>query len=357
MGRYVLNELRKKLDRFGRVDLIHAPTPFARLDNITRELGGPEIYIKRDDLTGLAFGGNKSRKLEFIIHDILEKKCDAVITWASLQSNWCLQTAAAARRYGIAPVLLLFSPSGIPDEFDGNLLLDHILDADIHIQTGAEGRVVTMEEAETHVDDLMRQAKEWGYTPYHAPIGGSSVGGSMDQPLGAVGYVEGFLEMYDQACRQNIRFTHAIHASGSGGTQAGLVVGAAALDDSVRIIGISVSEEKKSYTSLVRNICLGTMDVLELGFDLPDEKIDVRDEYIGPGYGVVTKDVCEVLRKTAVLEGIYLDPVYTGKAMVALTDLIRKGELTRDHRVVFCHTGGTAALFPHRKTITSHLSD
>ncbi|MBU1185991.1 MAG: D-cysteine desulfhydrase family protein [Acidobacteria bacterium] len=350
-------DLRKKLDRFGKVDLIYAPTPFARLENMTRELGGPEIYIKRDDLTGLAFGGNKSRKLQHIIFDILEKKCDAVITWASLQSNWCLQTAAAARRYGIAPILLLFSPVGVPEEFDGNLLLDHILDADIHIQKGEEGRIVTMEEAEAHVEVLMRQAMEWGYTPYHAPIGGSFVGGSMDRPLGAIGYVEGFLELYDQAQRQGLSFTHVIHASGSGGTQAGLVVGAAAVDDSVHIIGISVSEEKKSFASLVKDICRDTMDALKLGFDLPDEKIDVRDNYLQAGYGVVTKEVCEILRKTAVLEGIYLDPVYTGKAMIALTDLIKKGELTRDHRAVFYHTGGTAALFPHRKTITSHLTD
>ncbi|NOR12674.1 MAG: pyridoxal-phosphate dependent enzyme, partial [Candidatus Aminicenantes bacterium] len=139
---YSLSDFRDKIQAFPRVDLIHLPTPIQKLENLSKELGGPDIYMKRDDLTGLAFGGNKSRKLEFIIPDVLEKGADVIITWASLQSNWCLQTAAAARRFGLTPVLVLFKTYDLPEEYDGNLLLDFILKADIKIREAEVGRVV-----------------------------------------------------------------------------------------------------------------------------------------------------------------------------------------------------------------------
>jgi len=139
MARYTIEELKNCINKFPRERLIHSPTPLRKLEKLSQELGGPDIFIKRDDMTGLAFGGNKSRKLEFIIADVLKKKADTIITWASVQSNWCLQTAAVANKYGIKPVLILFKTYDIPEEFDGNLLLDFILDADIRFREG-EGK-------------------------------------------------------------------------------------------------------------------------------------------------------------------------------------------------------------------------
>ena len=177
MANYSIPDIKKKIADFPRKSLIFLPTPLYKLENLTQALGGPQIYIKRDDLTGLAFGGNKSRKLEFIIQDVLNKKADVIITWASLQSNWCLQTAAAARKFGIKPILLLFKTYDLPEEYDGNLLLDFIVEADIRIKEAAKGKVVSAEDVEEIIEEVVNEVKEWGYTPYVAPIGGSMPGG------------------------------------------------------------------------------------------------------------------------------------------------------------------------------------
>src|SRR5512137_2523937 len=152
-----------RADRFPRVGLIHRPTPFRKLERLSARLGGPEIFVKRDDLTGLAFGGNKSRKLEFIIADMLQKKADVVITWAGLQSNWCMQTAAAARSFGIKPILMLFKPADVPATADGNVLLDVILDADIRILEAEKGRVVKAAQAMDVLDEAAREVRGEGH--------------------------------------------------------------------------------------------------------------------------------------------------------------------------------------------------
>jgi D-cysteine desulfhydrase/L-cysteate sulfo-lyase len=252
MTTYSLSDFQDKIQAFPRVDLIHLPTPIQKLENLSKELGGPDIYMKRDDLTGLAFGGNKSRKLEFIIHDVLEKGADVIITWASLQSNWCLQTAAAARRFGLTPVLVLFKTCDLPEEYDGNLLLDYILKADIKIREAEVGRVVRQEDVFTIAQDTLK-----------------------------------------------------------------------ALD-----VDIALNKE---------------------------EDIHVLDEYLGEGYGIITKDVSDAIRQVSVKEGIFLDPVYTGKAMTALFDLVNNGTIKKGDKVVFFHTGGTAALFPYKHKLTSFL--
>ncbi|MFP4082517.1 MAG: D-cysteine desulfhydrase family protein [Candidatus Aminicenantes bacterium] len=355
MAKFSTADLKKKMGEFPRKNLIHRPTPLQKLENLSRRLGGPEIYIKRDDLTGLAFGGNKSRKLEFIIQDALSRKADVIVTWASVQSNWCLQTAAAARKFGIKPVLLLFKTYDLPEEYDGNLLLDFILDAQIHLKEAVQGRVVQQEDVEEIMDETLNEIKEWGYTAYVAPIGGSMVGGSMEIPLGAVSYVEAFVELEEQAEERGMDFDCVVHATGSGGTQAGLVVGAKALEEGTRVLGISVSDEKEPFSRDVWTIAQNTVETLDLDISMEKEDIIVFDDYIKEGYGMVNQEVSDTLRLVSMEEGIFLDPVYTGKAMVGLIDLIKKGYFRKDQKIVFFHTGGTPALFPNKHKLTGFL--
>ena len=351
-----LSDFQDKIQAFPRVDLIHLPTPIQKLENLSKELGGPDIYMKRDDLTGLAFGGNKSRKLEFIIHDVLEKGADVIITWASLQSNWCLQTAAAARKFGITPILVLFKTYELPEEYDGNLLLDFILKADIKIREAEVGKVVKQEDVDEILEEVVFEVKEWGHTPYVAPIGGSMVSCSMDKPLGAISYALAYAEMLEQTESMGFQPDYIVHATGSGGTQAGLAVGAKALTPNTQILGISVSEDKETFSQDVFTIAQDTLKALDVDIALnKEEDIHVLDEYLGEGYGIITKDVSDAIRQVSVKEGIFLDPVYTGKAMTALFDLVNNGTIKKGDKVVFFHTGGTAALFPYKHKLTSFL--
>ena len=356
MAGYSTSELRKKMEKFPKKELIHLPTPLVKLENLSEELGGPNIYIKRDDMTGLAFGGNKSRKLEYIMQDVLDKKADTIITWAGLQSNWCLQTAAAARKFGITPVLILFNVYDLPAEYDGNLLLDLILSADIKIREMGKGSIIHLEDVDEILEEAAMEVKEWGHTPYIAPIGGSAVGGSMQVPLGAIGYVDAYAELWEQAEQRGLQADYVIHASGSGGTQAGLAVGAKASGDKAKVLGISVSEEKNTYADYVLGIAAETASTLELNSEIEKEDIIVFDEYLGEGYGEVNKEVAGAIRLMSIKEGIFLDPVYTGKAMVALIDLVEKGYFEKDSNVVFFHTGGTPALFPNKQKLGKYLS-
>ncbi len=355
MPAYSIPDVMKKIQKFPKLDLIHLPTPFKKLDNLTKELGGPNIFIKRDDMTGLAFGGNKSRKLEFIMQDVLAKKADTIVTWAGLQSNWCLQTAAAARKFGITPILILFDVYDLPAEYDGNLLLDLFLGADIRIEQVKKGSVLHLEKVDEILEETAAEVKKKGHTPYIAPIGGSATGGSMDIPLGAISYVNAFAEMLEQAIEAGIDVDYVIHASGSGGTQAGLAVGAKAVSDEARVLGISVSEEKSTYADYVMDIARNTDTALNMKLGLEKDDIIVLDEYLGEGYGEVDKEVTEAIRFMSAKEGIFLDPVYTGKAMVALIDLVKKGYFRREDNVVFFHTGGTAALFPNKHKLQKYL--
>jgi D-cysteine desulfhydrase family pyridoxal phosphate-dependent enzyme len=352
---YSISGIKKRIDDFPKKDLIHLPTPLQKLENLSQELGGPEIYMKRDDLTGLAFGGNKSRKLEFIIQDVLRKKADAIITWASLQSNWCLQTAAAARKFGIRPILLLFKTYDLPEEYDGNLLLDYILDADVIIKEAEKGKVVRTEDVLEIVEAVEKEVKEWGHAPYVAPIGGSMVGGSMEKPLGAVSYVNAFVELLEQAGKQGLEINYVLHASGSGGTQGGLAVGAKALKGNIKVLGISVSEAKESYGKDVLTIARDTVKALSLDLALEMEDIIIFDEYLKEGYGILNREVAEAIRFVAAKEGVFLDPVYTGKAMAALIDLVKKGYFKKEDKIVFFHTGGTPALFPNKQHLVNLL--
>jgi len=347
--------LKKAIQKYSRVNLIHSPTPFRKLENLTEELGGPEIYVKREDLTGLAFGGNKSRKLEFIIPDMLAKKADTVVTWAALQSNWAMQTAAAARRFGIRPVLVLFKRYELPEEYDGNMLLDYILGADIRIKDPIGDKNVKTEDYLSVVEEVADELRDRGHNPYVISVGGSKVLGSMTLPLGAISYVNAFAEMAEQTTASGFEPDYVVHSTGSGATQAGLVVGAKFLAEKTKIVGISVSDEKASFTKDILDIVAKTEKALGLNPKVKPNDVIVFDEYIKDGYGIVNKEVADAIRLVFTREGMVLDPVYTSKAFVGLLDLIKKGYFKRGDKVVFFHTGGTPALFPNKHKIVELL--
>jgi D-cysteine desulfhydrase family pyridoxal phosphate-dependent enzyme len=346
--------LDKQIEKFRHVKLAHLPVPMERMKALSSEFNGPALYIKRDDQTALAFGGNKARKLEFIIADALMKKSDVFITSGGIQSNWCRQTAAAARAFGIKPILVLFKRPEAPAGYDGNLLLDFILDADIRIIEPKEDEEINTGEI---ISRIAEDERKKGHNPYISPVGGSRAGGSMMEPLGAISYTKAFLEIYRDAKKKRIRISHIVLATGSGGTQAGLIVGAKALGSGIEIVGISVSREKASVKKNVSAIANDTAEALGLKMTFSPEEVVVFDEYLGEGYGILNQEIADAIRLVAKKEGIILDPVYTGKAMVGLLDLIKKGYFTKGDGVVFLHTGGTPALFVYKEKLLELLKD
>ena len=355
MDKINLKVLGQKISAFPRKDLIHRPTPLRRLDRLSLELGGPEIWIKRDDLTGIAFGGNKSRKLEFIIPDALSQGADTVITWASVQSNWCMQAATAAVRFGLRPILLLFNTSGLSPEVDGNLLLDYILGADVRIQQAEKGKIVSQEVVRIALQPIVDEVQASGRKPYVVSVGGSMPGWSMEKPLGAIAYAAAFIETEDQIRSAGAAVTHIVHATGSGATQAGLIVGAKAAKTGIRVVGISVSDRKEEFVPIVQKILEETEKTIGVGLGLEPSDVIVLDDYVKDGYGIVNKETAEAIRLLFATEGVVLDPVYTGKTMAALIDLIKKGYFQKKDKVLFFHTGGTPALFPYREPLVRLL--
>lgn len=333
---------------FPRVKIADLPTPLQEMPNLTKKLGGPGLLIKRDDTTGLAFGGNKGRKLEFIVADAKNKGADTLITWAGTQSNWCVQTASIARKMGMNSVLVLQKSPFIPLEWDGNLLLMHILGADIRITEAESGG---WWEVPKVVKETVEELKEKGRNPYIIPIGGSMVGGSMDKPLGAIGYANAMLELITQSNDIGIKIDCTVNACGSGSTQAGLIFGAKVLNTGIKSIGISVSYDKESLTKIVAKIVKDTARLLKVDLSVTPEDIIVFDDYVGEGYGALNREVVDAIVLVAETEGIFLDPVYTGKAMAGLIDLIKKDYFTKKDTVVLLHTGGTVALFPYKKKL------
>lgn len=349
------NEVLHKLYDFPRVRLVHLPTPMRKLENLSKELGGPEIWIKRDDLTGVAFGGNKSRKLEYILPDMLAKNADTVVTWAALQSNWAMHTAAAAARYGIKPVLILFKRYDLPIEPDGNMLLDRLLGAEIRIREPLGPGSAHTEDYLAVAEEVAAELRAQGRRPYVISVGGSRVMGSMTLPLGALAYVQAFIEALEQTRTFGFEPEYIVHSTGSGSTQAGLIVGAKGLGAKTRIVGISVSDEKKPFMRDVIEISRATEDALGIGRIVTEDDVIVLDEYIREGYGIVSREVTDAIRLMFTREGIVLDPVYTSKAFVGLMDLIKRGYFGPSDRIVFFHTGGTPALFPNRFKLAEFL--
>jgi L-cysteate sulfo-lyase len=315
-----------------RFPLAQLPTPLERMERLGTALGGPEIWIKRDDQTGLATGGNKTRKLELLTGEALEQGADVMLTVGAVQSNHCRQTAAAAARAGLECVLVLRGHAPPRTEWTGNLLLDDLLGA----------RLWWAEEADP-LDALAEAAtaqQAAGRQPYVIPYGGSN-------SMGGAAYALAFEELWKQAEGERLHFDRVVFASSSGGTQAGLVVGAKACSYDGQVLGISVDKTGGHLRETVLALLAPTAERLDLELSFGPEDILVDDRFMGGGYAVLTGAEREAIRLVAQTEGILLDPVYTGKAMAGLMGLIRQGEIGAGEQVLFWHTGGSPALFAY----------
>ncbi len=309
------------------VAIAHLPTPIKKLERLSKHLGGPDIIIKRDDLTGLATGGNKTRKLEFLVAEALAKGCDHLITTGAPQSNHCRQTAAAAAQFGLGCSLVLRGDAS--EQVTGNLLLDQLLGAHIY-WTGQN-------KSSDLISGVASELAARGCKPYIIPLGGSNV-------VGATGYVKATEELMNQLKAEGQNIDFIVFASSSGGTQAGLLLGVSIYGFQGQVYGISVDHPADALKTQVA--ALATATATHLGLEpLPIiDKVLVNDDYLGQGYAKVGELEREAIQLVAQQEGILLDPVYTGRAMGGLIDLIRWGAFTRGQTVLFWHTGGTAAL-------------
>jgi D-cysteine desulfhydrase len=315
-------------DELPRVTIAHLPTPLEPLPRLTALFDGPELWVKRDDQTGLATGGNKTRKLEFLVADALERRADTLITCGAAQSNHARQTAAAAAKFGLGCVLVLRGE--MPEEIQGNLLIDRLVGAEV-VWSGHR-------PLEEEMGEVARELRDDGHEPYVVPYGGSN-------PIGVSGYVVAMQELTIQCEGQDLAFDHVVFASSSGGTQAGLALGARVLGYPGRILGISVELHADALRRALSDLATATAMHLGLAPSFSPEDFAVNDEYLGGGYGVVGALEREAMGTVARAEGLLLDPVYTGRAFGGLLDMIRRGAFRRDEKVLFWHTGGAGGLF------------
>ena len=322
------------LSTFPRFQLAHLPTPFEEWSRLGAELG-VKLFAKRDDCTGLAFGGNKTRKLEFLVGDALAQKATCLMTVGAIQSNHCRQTAAAANKAGLPCHLVLVDQVPIktpPYIHSGNVLLDHLLCATIHM-------VPNKADAPDFILNLIGELQAAGETPYFMPPGGSTA-------VGALGYVACAQELAAQADAAGIKLKHVVVASSSAGTQAGLIAGFASMGADINVHGVNVYEDDPAKLGeAVAKLASETLTLLKSGAHVPD--IIVHGDYRGEGYGIPTDGMIEALNLTARHEAVLLDPVYSGKGMAGLIGLARAGTFGAGEGVCFIHTGGTPGLFAY----------
>ena len=333
-----MHDANAHIARLPRVRLAHLPTPIDELPSLSAALG-VRILMKRDDLTGLALGGNKTRKLEYLIADARAAEATCVLTAGAAQSNHCRQTAAAAARAGLSCHLVLGGTR--PESGNGNLLLDELLGATVH-WTSPEQRVERMEE-------IARDLAGRGERPYIIPYGGSNA-------VGAVAYVQAMLEASDQLRARAYVIDRIITASSSGGTQAGLALGAREVGFTGELLGISVDKGEHGELPYEEELAgLANATASRLGLDTGFGAGDFRVEYgyLGGGYGVAGELERNAIRMLARLEGILLDPVYTGRAMGAVLDMVHTGTIARGETILFWHTGGAPALFAYARELST----
>jgi L-cysteate sulfo-lyase len=334
------------------VELCHKPTPLEAMNRLADHLGGPRLFVKRDDCTGLAIGGNKTRKLEFLMADAIAQGANTVVTVGGVQSNHCRQTAAAAARLGLKCELILPHLSRFHSatyEDGGNILIDRLLGAAIHVAPDREAAAALTQE-------VLQKVRDRGDRPYFIPAGGSTA-------LGALGYVDAAFELARQAQVRDLRVDCVVVTTGSSTTHAGLVVGFAAIERMPelncrpRVIGISVYHGRAGALATVRERARETAQLIGLDDVGLDERVVVYDDYLGAGYGEPTEAMVEAVGLAARLEGLHLDPVYTGKTLSGLVDLVRRGSFAKTDNVVFWHTGGTPALFPYADAFATLVAD
>lgn len=322
------------------------PTPLHELTNLSRVLGGPRILIKREDLSGLGMGGNKTRKVERLLAYVRELGADAIVTTASAQSNYCLQIAAGARKLDMEIGLVLFT--GQHPRTQGNILLHSILGSRIKIIEGEMTSPAYLEHCDEEMDKMVQEFRAQGRNPCII----NSSKSSHISCLGASVYVELAEELYQQLNDRNIDARYLAMATSMGATCSGLILGFKLLKYPLRIINISVTLSKPVIEDKILNVANNTAKFIEVDVNVSPEDIVVYDEYLGEGYGIVSGECLEAMQLMARTEGIFLDPVYTGKAMAGMIDLIRKGELTSKDTVVFLHTGGLPAIFAYPEKVS-----
>ena len=313
------------MKEISRLHFAHLPTPIEELPRLTKHLNGPKMLVKRDDQTGLAFGGNKTRKLEFLVAEALEQGAGMLISGGALQSNHCRQTAAAAARFGLGCTLVLTGE--MPGQPSANLLLDQMFGAEIVTVSDRAYRDRILQET-------FDKAVAAGRRPYLVPYGGSS-------PTGALGYAFAVKEFMEQ----NIHADWMVFGTSSGGTHAGLVLGQRVFGFKGKVLGISIDESEEWLKTHVSALASSASEKLGERIEFTPAEVLANADYCGAGYGVLTDAEREAVRLFARMEGLLLDPVYTGRAAAGMIDLIRKGFFKKDETILFWHTGGTPALF------------
>ena len=333
------------LDAFDRHPLLFGPSPVHRLERLTQHLGGADVWAKRDDCnSGLAFGGNKTRKLEYLVADALERRCDTLVSIGGVQSNHTRQVAAVAARVGLGCVLVQESWVDWPDVvYDrvGNIQLSRIMGADVRLVKAGFG--IGFKESWEHA---LADVEAGGGKPYAIPAGAS------DHPLGGLGFANWATEVQAQERELGVFFDTIIVCSVTGSTQAGMIAGFAAQERERRVIGIDGSATPRETWEQVARIARRTAELIEVGRDLRDEEILLDDRYHAGTYGIPDEQTLEAIRLAGRLEGMLTDPVYEGKSMAGLIDLVSRGEIDRDANVLYAHLGGQPALSAYAALFT-----
>ncbi len=329
-----------QLAKFSRRRYTQGFTPLEKLEHLTEHLGGPNLFVKRDDLLGLTAGGNKTRKLEFLVADALAQGADTLITVGAVQSNHCRLTLAAAVKEGLKCRLVL--EERVPNSYDpdssGNNFLFKLLGVEsVKVVAGGADLAAAMGEVAAELEGEGRKG-------YVIPGGGSN-------SLGALGYVSCAEEILQQSFDLGLELEHIVVSSGSGGTHAGMVVGNVGNNSNIPVTGISVRAKKEPQEEKLHKLASETADLLGVRGGVPREAFTVLDDYVGAGYSLPTAGMVEAVQLFARLEGILLDPVYTGKTAAGLIDLVRKGHFERGENVLFLHTGGAPALYAYQDVV------
>lgn len=343
-----ISQARQMLHTQQRVRLGFFPTPLYKLEGISEDFG-VEVYIKREDFSGTTlFGGNKIRKLEYLLGDARANGCDTVVTYGATQSNHAMQTATAARKCGMTPILYLAAlvePS--PEDVRANLLLDTILGAELHILSTRPGELMadTLARCRPEIELRLNELRSQGHKIYDMPAGGSS-------SVGVLGYVDAFVELSEQLDSLGVQPDYIFTAAGTGGTLGGLAAGKALLDSTAQIIGIQVSpKDPIAYPKLVNTLANSALERIRA-----EERTDESDfycdpNYFAPGYEMPSRDANDAIRYLARREGLFSDPVYSGKSLCGLLSYLRSGRIAKGSKIVFVHTGGSTALFSEREIV------
>jgi L-cysteate sulfo-lyase len=331
----MFSTLLMKIETIPRISLGRLPTPLEKVSRLSEVLGIPHLYFKRDDLAGIGYGGNKIRKLEFLLADTLLQGADTIITTGGVQSNFTREATACAAKLGLKTILVLIGEE--PEEYRGNLLLEKLMGADIHFVT-AEGLDDGVQKAGEVMKSLSQNLEREGRICSIMPVGGST-------PTGCLGFANAFLEVHNQIADMGITADHIIIATGSGGTQAGLIVGREITEATTEIVGIRVGAMFEPFNTMIAEKATEVARLLELKVQFTEEDVTTYTDFMGEGYDIPTREANNAIRMTAQTEAIFLDPVYTGKAMAGLIGLVDRGEISTDDTIIFWHTGGDPALF------------